>query len=63
MFKLCIEWDFGQDNIVFTSKEKAIQWFNGLKQENFEFEDGNDFLTYQTLENEGLASTQELTVI
>ena len=63
MFKLCIEWDFGQDNIVFTSKERAIQWFNGLKQENFEFEDGNDFLTYQTLENEGLALTQELTVI
>ena len=63
MFKLWVEWDFGQDNIVFTSKDKAIQWLDGLKIENYEFEDGQDFLTYQTLKGEGLASIQELTVI
>lgn len=63
MFKLWVEWDFGQEDIVFTSKDKAIQWLDGLKIENYEFEDGQDFLTYQTLEGEGLASIQELTVI
>jgi hypothetical protein len=59
MFRLWIEWDFGQENIVFSSQQKAIDWFNGLK-----IEDENDeLLTYEALNDDGLASIQELTVV
>ncbi len=59
MFRLWIEWDFGQENIVFSSQQKAIDWFNGLK-----IEDENDeLLTYEALNYDGLASIQELTVV
>lgn len=29
MYKLRCEWDVDQEGIVFTTKEKAIAWFNG----------------------------------
>jgi hypothetical protein len=30
MFRLWLEWDYGQDNIIFTSRQNAIDWFNTL---------------------------------
>lgn len=61
MFKLWIEYDYGQEDIVFTTKEKAIQWVNDQKINDWD--DPEKFLTFQDLAYEGLASIQELTVI
>lgn len=59
MFRLWLEWDHGQENIVFSSRQGAIDWFNGLEIEDETYA----ILTYEVLHDEGLASIQELTVI
>lgn len=28
MYKVWLEWDFGQDNYIFSTREKAISWVN-----------------------------------
>lgn len=53
MFKVWLEWDYGQDNLIFSTKEKAIQWVN---------EYGPDYTYYDELLDEGLCSIQELIV-
>lgn len=62
MFKIWLEWDYGQDSFVFTTKEKAIQWVTDLKIENYEFEGQGDFLDYSMLYEEGLCFIEELEV-
>jgi hypothetical protein len=59
MFRLWIEWDFGQENIVFSSQQNALDWFDGLEI----LDETDELLTYEVLHDEGLASIQELTVI
>lgn len=61
MFRLWIEWDFGQDNIIFTSRQNAIDWFNAL--DLGASEDDKEELNFESLEEQRLTSIQELTVI
>ena len=60
MFKIWLEWDYGHDDIAFTTKEKAIQWVNGLKIEDYD--NPEKFLTFQDLEDEGLCGIIELII-
>ncbi|MAX04775.1 MAG: hypothetical protein CL883_05580 [Dehalococcoidia bacterium] len=68
MFRLWIEWDFGQDNFVFSSQEKAKKWFNSNKSiqemydRDFLFERGPDN-PYDYYDEQGLVSIEELEVI
>lgn len=55
MYKLRCEWDYGQDNVVFISEDKAIEWFN-----NQDLEPGE---TYETLYADGLVGIEEYKVI
>jgi len=61
MFRLWLEWDYGQESIVFTSIEKAKQWV--LDQKLVDDLEDDKFLTYQELAEEGLASIEQLTII
>ena len=60
MFKVWLEWDYGQDNLIFSTKEKAIQWVNNLKIE-FDEDDGNT-QTFDTLEAEGLCGVHTVII-
>jgi hypothetical protein len=60
MFRLWIEWDFGQDNIIFTSRQNALDWFDAL---NLGEEMDDEELNFKSLEEQRLVSIQELTVI
>lgn len=63
MYKVWLEWDLGQDTVVFTSREKAEAWINdailadeyGLADE---FPQG-----FQDVYDTGLCSIQPLEVI
>ena len=60
MFKVWLEWDFGQDDCVFSTKDKAIQWVNEaikLDSLNEEFPNG-----YNDLWDAGYVDISELTV-
>jgi hypothetical protein len=61
MFKVWLEWDYGQDHIVFTSEDKAKQWVTALQIEDYE--DSSKYLTYDDIYDEGLCSIEELEVI
>ena len=63
MFRLWLEWDYGQDDIIFTSKEKAIEWFNTLDFIVDADEDEKEELNFESFEEQRLVSIQELTVI
>jgi hypothetical protein len=60
MFRLWIEWDFGQDNIIFSSRQNALDWFDALKLGE---EMDEEELNFKSLEEQRLVSIQELTVI
>ena len=69
MFKLWIEWDAGQDALIFTSKEKVKNWVNANATMIEAFQgDQMDGLEgpqnpYDYFEWQGLLSLQELTVV
>jgi hypothetical protein len=63
MFRLWIDWDYGQDNIVFTSRQNAIDWFNSLDFVVDASEDDKEELNFESLEEQRITSIQELTVI
>lgn len=61
MFKIWLEWDYGQDYVVFTSKDKAEQWVTALQIEDYD--DPTKYLTYNDIYEEGLCGIIELEVI
>lgn len=63
MFRLWLEWDYGQDDIIFTSRQNAIDWFNTLDFIVDADEDDKDELNFESLQEQHLVSIQELTVI
>jgi hypothetical protein len=59
MFKLWIEWDFGQDDFIFKTKEDAKHWF----RENVNLDDlGDEFRNHQQIFDEGYAGFERLKV-
>lgn len=70
MFRVFLEWDYGQDYLIFTSEENAINWINEslselfLEDKNDNTEENIDCNTPWELYSElGLASINELKVI
>lgn len=63
MFRLWLEWDYGQDEIIFTSRQNAIDWFNALDFIVDASEDDKDELNFESLQEQHLVSIQEMTVI
>lgn len=65
MFEVWCEWDIGQEGQIFTSEEKAKEWFNNfapdLLKECFLPEDleGN-ILDFDFVSKEGLVAIKEL---
>lgn len=61
MFRVWIEWDLGQDDLVFQTKTDAIAWINSaiLGDEELKEEFPNGFLD---VSGSGLCSIQELLV-
>ncbi len=55
-FKIWCEWDFGQDEMIFTSEEKARDWISR------NFYDGYISMTVKDAFDDGLISIQELTL-
>lgn len=63
MFRLWLEWDYGQDNIIFTSRQNAIDWFNALDFIVGASGDDKEELNFESLQEQHLVSIQEMTVI
>ncbi len=64
MFRVWLEWDYGQDSFFFSTKEKAIAWINSLEIEYYNWdseakEEEILIYTYEQLEYEGLCSIEE----
>lgn len=70
MFQIWCEWDCGQDDTVFTSEEKAKNWFNSntnnieaLGQDMIEYEEDDfDVSPFEYYEDKGLARIIRLRV-
>lgn len=61
MFKVWIEWELGQDDLIFRTKTDAITWITSviLADEELKGEFPNGFLD---VDESGLCSIQELLV-
>lgn len=61
MYKVWLEWDLGQDNIIFTTKEKAKRWLDQVITDddslNKDFPEG-----FTDVYNHGLCDIVELTI-
>ena len=61
MIRLWCEWDLGQDSLIFTNEDKAIDWLQkALQVHEYLFE---DFENATAIIDEGLAGFHILTVI
>jgi hypothetical protein len=62
MFKLWLEWDLGQDSVIFSSREAAVIWLNTRLEDDggllVDFPQG-----YEDIEDAGLLSLQPVEVI
>ncbi len=59
MFKLWLEWDYGQDDLIFTSRDDAVRWMNG----NIDYQDFDPpFRDADAIFEEGLAGMREVEV-
>ncbi len=57
MLKLWMEWDYGQDLLVFASRDDAVIWMN----RTIEFEDFDDSIqSVDDIFNEGFAGFSKL---
>ena len=57
MFRLWLEWDFGQEDMVFSSEADARRWM-----ELFVDPEEVEFASHEEIFDEGMASIQELTL-
>lgn len=69
MFKIWFEYDVGQENMIFSTKEDAIEWFNANPDVNesveYDFEGDEDLgslSSYELYEGAGSVSIDKLTV-
>ena len=58
MYRLWIEWDFGQDDQIFRSREDARNWF----ERYVDLDTLGDFKTHQEIFDEGLANIEALRI-
>lgn len=65
MFKVWLEWDYGQEDFVFTSEEAAKRWVNEaqISTGNYDEDGAEIFDTYDALEEDGMVSIQLVRVI
>ena len=59
MYKLWLEWDLGQDTIIFTSKEKGMKWL----EKNMDCDLKQYYKSAQDIMDEGMGSFQEIVII
>ncbi len=62
MWRVWIEWDFGQDQFVFSSEEKAEAWARSVIAAEAERSDNPEDWDFKALTEEGLIGWDELTV-